>query len=358
MTRKILIAGGGTGGHIFPGIAVAGHLAAQGIEVRWLGAKRGMEAEIVGRHNIELDLVDIEGVHGRSPTATLRAMAQLPAAVTTAWKLLLKWRPEAVLGVGGYASASGVMAAGLLGIPWLLQEQNSVPGWTNHAFSPWADAICCGFRDAVDFFPSRPAVWTGNPVRSEFFSVPDIPSEGMVRILILSGSQGSLSLNRMLPRALNRLVESGITMKITHQTGSRWHEVVRTAYRDIGLEARLESFFPEPWEVLRETDLVISRSGALTISELEAAGRGALLLPFAAASGNHQEFNARSMEAAGAAVVIRETETTTDKLTEGLESLIRDRALLIRMGQAARKMALPNAGERISKILLSLGSRA
>jgi UDP-N-acetylglucosamine--N-acetylmuramyl-(pentapeptide) pyrophosphoryl-undecaprenol N-acetylglucosamine transferase len=285
-------------------------------------------------------------------------MTQLPSAVGAAWKLLLKWQPEAVLGVGGYASASGVMAAGLLGIPWILQEQNSIPGWTNHAFSPWADAICCGFKDALKYFPSRPAIWTGNPVRSEFFSVPDIPSEGVVRILILGGSQGSLFLNRTLPRVLSSLLSSGNPIRITHQTGSRWHEVVRTAYKDVGLEARLEAFFPELWENLGESDLVIARSGALTISELEAAGRGALLLPFADAAGNHQEFNARSMEAAGAAVVIRESEATTGELNRRLGTLISDRAQLIRMGRAARMMALPNAGEKISEILLSLGSRA
>jgi len=357
MMRKILIAGGGTGGHIFPGLAVAGFLQEQGVEVRWLGATRGMESEIVGRAGIDLKLVDIEGMHARGPAASARALSQLPAAVAAAWKLLLHWRPEAVLGVGGYASASGVMAAGLLGIPWVLQEQNSVPGWTNQVFSPWADVICCGFRDALEHFPSRPAVWTGNPVRREFFEVPDLHPSEKPRVLILGGSQGSLFLNRSLPRVFSRLGQEGIHLQIIHQTGSRWHEVVRTAYEDVGLKVRLEAFLPEPWEAMAESDLVIARSGALTISELAAAGRGALLVPFAAAAGNHQEFNARSLEKAGAAVVLREQDATIEAFVLQLRELLADPARLQDMGSAARRMALPDAAARIGGMLLSLGAR-
>ena len=357
MNRRILIAGGGTGGHIFPGLAVAGFLLEKDVEVRWLGATRGMEAEIVSRAGIEISLVDVEGMHARGLGAGFRALSHLPTAISSAWRLLLKWRPEAVLGVGGYASASGITAAGLLGIPWILQEQNSVPGWTNQVFSPWADAICCGFQDALDFFPSRPSVWTGNPVRKEFFEVEELQPAESPRILILGGSQGSLFLNRNLPRVLNHLRDSGLKLQVLHQTGSRWHEVVRTAYEDVGMDVHLETFLPEPWKAMRDADLVIARSGALTISELAAAGRGALLVPFAAAAGNHQEFNARSLEKAGAAVVLRETEAETDAFVQYLRELLSDPQHLREMGHAARKMALPDAAARISRILLSLGSR-
>lgn len=357
MSRRILIAGGGTGGHIFPGLAVAAYLLENDVEVHWLGAKRGMESELVSRTGIEISLVDVEGMHARGPAAALRAMAQLPPAIASAWKLLLQWKPEAVLGVGGYASASGIMAAGLLGIPWVLQEQNSVPGWTNQVFSPWADAICCGFRDALDYFPSRPAIWTGNPVRKEFFEVGEVQPSDPPRVLILGGSQGSLFLNRSLPRVLSHLSESGLRVQVVHQTGSRWHEVVRTAYQDVEIEVQLETFLPEPWKALRDADLVIARSGALTISELAAAGRGAILVPFAAAAGNHQEFNARSLEKAGAAVVLREAEAGTENFLQCLRELLGDPRRLQEMGHAARQMALPDAATRIGRILLSLGGR-
>ncbi len=357
MTRRILIAGGGTGGHIFPGLAVAGFLLENEVEVRWLGASRGMESELVSRNGIEISLVEVEGMHARGPAAAVRALSRLPAAIATAWKLLLSWKPEAILGVGGYASASGITAAGLLGIPWILQEQNSVPGWTNQIFSPWADAICCGFRDALDYFPSRPAIWTGNPVRREFFEVEELQPDENPRILILGGSQGSLFLNRTLPRVLSRLSESGHRLQVVHQTGSRWHEVVRTAYEDVDLKVRLETFLPEPWKAMAEADLVISRSGALTISELAAAGRGALLIPFAAAAGNHQEFNARSLEKAGAAVVLRESEAETEVFVQRLHDLLSHPQRLCDMGRAARETALPDAAARIGRILLSLGSR-
>ncbi|MCD4749720.1 MAG: undecaprenyldiphospho-muramoylpentapeptide beta-N-acetylglucosaminyltransferase, partial [Thermoanaerobaculales bacterium] len=304
MSRRVLIAGGGTGGHIFPGLAVAEELARRSIEVHWLGARRGLEKELVTDRGIPLTMVEIEGMHARSPSAALRAISQLPTAVATAVRLILHLQPEALLGVGGYASAAGVMAAGLLGLPWMLQEQNSVPGWTNKVLSPWADLVCCGFSDAVAHFPSQPAIWTGNPVRDQFFRIGDLGKHDEPHLLVLGGSQGSLFLNRSIPRAIAALHERGSKVQVRHQAGKRWIEVVKTAYADLGVQARVEAFLTEPWEALGEADLVVARSGALTVSELAATGRCGLLIPFAAAAGNHQEFNARSFERAGGAVVL------------------------------------------------------
>lgn len=358
MTRKVLIAGGGTDSHIFPGLAIAGHLLEMDHEVRWLGAATGLESEIVSRAGIEISSIDSQGVHTGNFSTHPQSFSILPSAVTSALKLLLKWRPEAVLGIGGDASAPGVLAAGLLGIPWILHEQNSVPAWSNQFLSAWADAICCGFRDAIDFFPSRPAIWTGNPVRPEFFGLNECHPTETLHILILGGSHSSLFLNRSLPRVLSHLRDSGLKLHITHQTGSRWFKVVQTAYEDVGLTVELFAFLPEPWKTLENSDLVIARSSALTISEVAAAGRGALLIPFAATPvENHQEYNARSMERAGAAVVVGESDATTETLIEILGQLLREPQRLQAMGAAAKKVALPDVARRICEILLSLGNR-
>ena len=308
MSLRVLVAGGGTGGHIFPGLAVARVLADRGVEVQWLGARRGLERELVGDRGFNITLLDVEGIHARRPAAAARAFGLLPRAVATAVHRTLQFKPDVVLGVGGYASAAGVLAAGFLGVPWMLQEQNSVPGWTNRMLAPWADLVCCGFEDALAQFPSMPAEWTGNPVRREFFDVEAVAPAKIPRLLVLGGSQGSLFLNRSLPRALVTMREQGIAVAVVHQAGSRWTEVVRTAYADLEIEATVEAFLDKPWEAIADIDLVVSRAGALTVSELAASGRGALLIPFAAAAGNHQEFNARSLERAGGAVVLGEGE--------------------------------------------------
>lgn len=355
MSGLVLIAGGGTGGHIFPGLAVADALMARGVNVHWLGARRGLESRLVAERNLPLTLLDIEGIHARSLTAGLRALAHLPKAISAGSRLVLELKPMAVLGVGGYASASGIMAAGLLGIPWILQEQNSVPGWTNRTLAPWADLVCCGFADAVNQFPSMPAVWTGNPVRPAFFDVPPPRPTDAPRVLILGGSQGSLFLNRTLPRALALLRDQGQEVSIRHQSGTRWNEVVRTAYGDLGLKATIDTFLAQPWEALEWADLVVARSGALTVSELAAAGRASLLIPFAAAAGNHQEYNARSLEQAGGAEVLLERQAEFERVAQVLARLLTDPDRVTDMGLAARSVALPGAAEKIAGHLLSIG---
>ena len=358
MSRQVVIAGGGTGGHIFPGLAVARELRSRDVGSHWLGARRGLEAELVAERGLPITLVDLEGVHARSPAAAARAAAKLPQAVATAVNTLLKVRPLAVVGVGGYASAAGLAAAGLLGVPIVLQEQNSIPGWTNKFLAPFADLICCGFEDAVNAFPSMPAEWTGNPVRADFFEVADLVPGDPPKLLILGGSQGSLFLNRTLPRAIASLVEDGLKLEIRHQAGVRWAEVVRTAYRDFKIEATVTAFLAQPWQALAEADLVVARSGALTVSELAAAGRGALLVPFAAAAGNHQEFNARSLERAGGAIVLTENEASPQLVASVLGRLLRDDNARRTMGARAREVALPGAAQRIAERVLAVGGGA
>ena len=359
MNRRVVIAGGGTGGHIFPGLAVARELKAREIDVHWLGARRGLEAELVAERNIPITLVDLEGIQDLTPSAAVRALAKLPAAITTSVRTLLKLRPlMGVVGVGGYASTAGMMAAGLLGVPTVLQEQNSIPGKVNRFLAPFSDLVCCGFEDAVKAFPSLSAEWTGNPVRADFFEVSDVAPQDPPRLLILGGSQGSLFINRTLPRALAMLRDEDLEIEVKHQAGVRWAEVVRTAYQDFKLEAKVSAFLAQPWQAFAEADLVVARSGALTISELAAAGRGALLIPFSAAAGNHQEFNARSLERAGGALVLTENEAMPLRVSMFLGKLLRDHDSLRDMGRCAREVALPNAAARIAERVLSIGGGA
>lgn len=355
MTRRVVIAGGGTGGHVFPGLAVAFELQGLGVEVHWLGARRGIEAELVPERDLPLTLVELEGIQERSPAAAAKAVTLLPKAVATAVRTLLRIEPMAVVGVGGYASAAGLAAAGLLGVPTVLQEQNSIPGMTNRFLAPWADLICCGFADAVAHFPSLPAEWTGNPVRNHFFAVDSVEPHDPPRLLILGGSQGSLFLNRVLPRALAILLGDGMTIEIQHQTGGRWADVVKTSYSDLEITADVAAFLTEPWRSLGEADLVVARSGALTVSELAAAGRGSLLVPFAAAAGNHQEFNARSLERAGGAVVLTEDEADAAGVAGVLGRTLRDPETMRRMGAAAATMAKPDAAKHIARRVIAIG---
>lgn len=355
MSRRVVVAGGGTGGHVFPGLAVAAEFQSLGVEVHWLGARRGIEADLVPERKLPMTLVDLEGIQARSPADAARAVTLLPRAVMTAVRALLDFEPLAVVGVGGYASAAGLAAAGLLGLPTVLQEQNSIPGMTNRFLAPWADLICCGFVDALAHFPSLPAEWTGNPVRRHFFEIEAVEPHDPPRLLILGGSQGSLFLNRVLPRALAVLAGEGIAFEVQHQTGGRWAEVVKTSYLDLGIPANVSAFLAQPWRSLGDADIVVARSGALTVSELAAAGRGALLIPFAAAAGNHQEFNARSLEKAGGAVVLTEDQATSSTVAGVLGGLLRDPQKMKEMGAAASTMSFPDAAARIANRVLAIG---
>lgn len=355
MSGTVVIAGGGTGGHIFPGLAVARELETMDVSVHWLGARRGLEADLVGQRGIPITLMELEGIRERSLETAVRALSVLPSAVAAAVRTVAGLRPRSVLGVGGYASAAGVLAAGLLGVPWVLQEQNAVPGWTNRLLAPWADLVCCGFADGVAAFPSLDARWTGNPVRGEFFSIAAHEPGERPRVLVLGGSQGSLFLNRLVPRALADLAQRGFRPIVVHQTGARWAEVVRTAYDDLHLEADVKAFLAEPWVSLEEADLVVARSGALTVSELAAAGRPSVLIPFAAAAGGHQEHNARSLERAGGAAVLTEAAADPEKLASLLAELLTAPLRLTGMADCARTFALPGAARRIAGHLLAVG---
>ena len=353
----VLIMAGGTGGHIFPGLAVADALRAQGVPVMWLGARGGLETRLVPPHGIALETVAVGGVRGKGLRTRLLAPLMLVRALFQALAALRRMRPRSVLSMGGYAAGPGGLAAWLTRRPLLVHEQNRVPGVTNTWLARMARRVLAGFADA---FPARVhAEWVGNPVRASIAALPP-PAErlaardGAPRLLVLGGSQGARALNLALPAALARL-PAGRRPQVLHQCGARGLEEARAAYAAAGVEARVEAFIDDMADAYAWADLAVCRAGALTVAELCAAGLGALLVPFPFAVDDHQTLNAEAMRAAGAALVVQERELD-QRLEETLTDLLDDRAGLLAMAAAARTLARPDAAATIAARCLEVAA--
>jgi UDP-N-acetylglucosamine--N-acetylmuramyl-(pentapeptide) pyrophosphoryl-undecaprenol N-acetylglucosamine transferase len=349
---EVVIAGGGTGGHLFPGLAAAAALREAGAAVSWLGAARGLEARHVPAAGVPLRLLPVSGAVGRAPHLQAVAVLSLAPAVVAATTWLLRRHAAAVLSVGGYAGLPGAIAACSLGVPLVIQEQNALPGLTQRLLAPWAVAIACGFESTLAAFPSLPAVWTGNPVRPQFSALPE-RAEGPTTVFVTGGSQGAAVLNRVVPEALALSASAGITPRIVHQAGPRWESEVRERYASLGLTADVVGFLERPWQTLAVASIVIARAGALTVCELATAGRFALLVPFAAAAHGHQLHNARALAATGAAVVVDESRARPAMLADLITSLLRDPASLAERWLRGRGLARHDAAEALARLVLS-----
>ncbi|RAP59519.1 undecaprenyldiphospho-muramoylpentapeptide beta-N-acetylglucosaminyltransferase [Oleiagrimonas sp. MCCC 1A03011] len=356
--RPVLIMAGGTGGHIFPGLAVAAELRARGIPVIWLGAQGGLETTLVPAHRIEMDTVRIGGLRGKGWRTRLTAPFVLLRAVLSAWRLLRRHRPRSVLSMGGYVAGPGGLAAWLLRIPLLVHEQNRVPGVTNRVLAKLARKVLVGFADA---FPIEVgAEWVGNPVREDIAAVPP-PAErfanrsGAARLLVLGGSQGARTLNRLVPAALGRMPPAS-RPEVLHQCGMRDLDAACKAYRDAGVEARVEAFIENMSASYAWADLAVCRAGALTLAELAAAGLGAILVPFPYAVDDHQTKNAEALCEAGAAELIQERDLREDDLETRLQALLSDRAQLLKMAEAARGLAQADTAARIADRCLEVAA--
>ncbi len=347
-----VLAGGGTGGHVFPAVAIAREIRRRRplAEVLFVGTPRGMEARVAPREGFPIEFVSASGFVGTGWRSKMGALLSLVRGFFQARSLLRRRRVRAVLGVGGYASLPVVLAARFSGIPAMIQEQNSVPGVANRIAGRFAAAAAVGFESAASRFGAR-AVWTGNPVRPEFFDVASLESRPRSRIVFFfGGSQGSRALNRALVRSASALRAAGI--RVVAQTGDRELASVRAAFESFP-DATVEAFFPEIWKQLEGSDLVVCRAGALTVAELCAAGRPAVLVPFAAATHGHQEANAREMEAAGAAIVVREVEAD-ERIAPDIEMLLSSPERLVAMGKAARALSRPDATRRIVDLFFTV----
>jgi UDP-N-acetylglucosamine--N-acetylmuramyl-(pentapeptide) pyrophosphoryl-undecaprenol N-acetylglucosamine transferase len=356
MSPPVLIMAGGTGGHVFPALAVAAVLGARSREVIGLGTRRGIEARLVPAAGYPVEWIDVEGLRGRGLRGWLLAPFTLARAVWQARAALHRRRPGVVLGCGGFVSGPGGVAAWLARIPLVIHEQNAVAGLTNRWLARVAARVAEGFPGS---FPAvRHAVHVGNPVRAAIAALPP-PREryagrtGPLRLLVFGGSQGSAALNRLLPDALARL-PAAERPQILHQTGAREAEATARAYRERGIAAEVRSFIDDMAAAYAEADLVVARAGALTVAELAAAGVPALLVPFPAAVDDHQARNAGWLVAAGAARMVAERGLSPLNLADELASLCaRGRAGLVEMAEAARARAITDAAERVAGLCLA-----
>jgi UDP-N-acetylglucosamine--N-acetylmuramyl-(pentapeptide) pyrophosphoryl-undecaprenol N-acetylglucosamine transferase len=362
---RVVIAGGGTGGHLYPGIAIAREILARrpGAVVTFAGTARGLESTVVPREGFQLDLLRSEGLKGRSALAAVRGLAVLPVGFADAWGIISRRKPDLVIGVGGYSSGPVVMLAALRGIPTLLAEQNAVPGLTNRILSRVVSAAAVTFDSTVSFFGRRGFV-SGNPVRPEFFTT-EFSTDGadtesspdrQARVLIFGGSQGAHAINVAMVEAAPRLAAAG-GVDLTHQTGERDVELVRRGYRDAGLPARVEPFLFAMDREMKRADLVVSRAGATTIAELTAAGRAAILIPLPTAADDHQKKNAEVLARAGAAELIEQKDLNGAVLADRVLALARDPVRRRAIADAARRFARPDAAKVIVDRALQLASR-
>jgi UDP-N-acetylglucosamine--N-acetylmuramyl-(pentapeptide) pyrophosphoryl-undecaprenol N-acetylglucosamine transferase len=357
--RRILIAGGGTGGHLFPGIAVARELIRRRPEtvVTFAGTARGIESRAVPREGFALDLLRSAGLKSTSLQARVRGVSLLPLSGLDAWRIISRRAPDVVVGVGGYSSGPIVLAAAARGIPTLLLEQNAVPGLTNRLLARVVTSAAVTFESTVGFFGGRGFV-AGNPVRPEFFKTAPERVDGPPRILIFGGSQGAHAINVAMVAAAPGLAARGLGMEITHQTGERDLELVKDGYRRAGVAARVEAFLFDMAREMMLADLVVCRAGATTIAELTAAGRPAIFVPLPTAADDHQRVNAGVLVAAGAAEVIDQQQLTGELLASRIAALAADNAARQAMSAAARRLAHPDAAGAIAERIFELAERA
>jgi len=353
----VMILAGGTGGHIFPGLAVASALQARGVPVIWLGADGGMETRLVPARGIAMYTIAVKGLRGKGIATLLRAPLRVIASVRAASKVLKKRAPRAVVSFGGYAAGPGGIAARLRGTPLVVHEQNRAPGMTNRVLARFARRVLTGFPQT---FKHVSAEVVGNPVRSEIALLPP-PGErlpqrsGALRLLVLGGSQGARALNSAVPQALAGL---GGTVEVRHQCGEKLRDEASLAYADARIVASVEPFIADMAAAYAWADLVICRAGALTLAELCAAGIGSLLVPFPQAVDDHQTRNAEFLVERGAALLLPQGDALSVDLRNALAELASSPARRLAMAEAARKLAMPDAAERVADIVLQASDPA
>jgi len=350
---RILIAGGGTGGHVIPGLAIARTMRDRyGAEVRFVGTARGLETRLVPEAGFGLELIEVGQLKNVSLARRARTLADLPVGIRRCMKLLRGLRPHVVVGVGGYASGPAMMAAVLMRLPTLAYEPNAAPGLANRIVGRMVSAAAVNFEESRQFF--RNAEVTGVPVREEFFLLPERLAGAAPRLLVTGGSQGARVLNQMLPKIARDLLRAVPGLTIAQQTGSKSEAEVRRAYVESGGDPdrwSVSEFFEDMPGMVAGASLVLCRSGASTVAELAAARRPSLLVPFPQAADNHQRRNAEAFVRAGAAKLLLEAELTPERLLAELAVMLQDTELLREMSGKAGGLARPDALERIGQIV-------
>lgn len=346
---SFLMAGGGTGGHVIPGLAVARELRERGHRVFFVGTDRGMEARLAPAAGFELKLIEIGGLNRVGLRKKVSTLCRLP--FTTAGCFSLLRGVSAVFSMGGYAAGPPVMAALLRRIPVIVMEPNAIPGFTNRVIGRFVARALVSFPETEAYFPKGRTEITGVPVRDEFFRIPPKAPDIPLGILITGGSQGSRTLNNAARQSWKLFRESGMPVRIMHQTGAAGFEELRAGFAQSGLEGQVAPFIQDMPAAFAAADLVVCRSGAGTVSELAAAGKPSILVPFPFAADDHQTRNAEALERGGAALLVRDAEMSGEKLFAVVREIAGAPQRLAQMGEAARKFAKPGAARRAAEIL-------
>ena len=355
---KVLIAGGGTGGHLFPGIALAEEVVTRhhANDVLFVGTARGLEARVVPKSGFKLELIETSGVKGRGLSGWISGLLKLPRAILQSMRILRSWSPDVVVGVGGYASFPVVFAAWLMNVPTAVQEQNALPGLTNRVLGKLVRAVFVSFDEAKAFFPAAKTQNVGNPIRKalmENFLRPQSRHDRF-RLLIFGGSQGAHAINVAAVEAAKELGDMRERLEILHQTGKQDIEATRAGYAEAGLQAQVVEFIDDMSAAYASSDLVICRSGATTLAEITVCKKAAILVPFPFAADNHQEVNARSLVDKGAAVMIRQSELTGGRLAAEIRDLVEHPLRRERMERAAGLLGRPEAAKEIADVCVQL----
>jgi UDP-N-acetylglucosamine--N-acetylmuramyl-(pentapeptide) pyrophosphoryl-undecaprenol N-acetylglucosamine transferase len=349
--NSLLIAGGGTGGHVFPALAVAREWLRRGVRsVVFVGTERGMEARLVPQAGMSLETIRVAGLKGMGGAKFLRNAAMLPAGLWDSGKILRRHRFGVALGVGGYASGPMMLVAAMRGIPSVIFEPNVEPGFTNRVLAGLAARIAVANQETASRFGSK-AIVTGCPVRAEFFAAPRKEHRPPFTLLITGGSRGALPINRTVVDSLDRLAVRKNELFIVHQTGERDYNAVRVAYARRQFQAEVVPFIENMAERFAQADLIVCRSGAITVAEVSASGRAAIFIPFGASTDAHQTRNAQMMHSAGAARLLPQDELTAERLTTEIFSLLDQPRRIEEMENCARALARPRAVEDIVDVI-------
>ncbi|HET7114198.1 MAG TPA: undecaprenyldiphospho-muramoylpentapeptide beta-N-acetylglucosaminyltransferase [Pyrinomonadaceae bacterium] len=358
---RVLIAAGGTGGHIYPGIAVAQEIMRRdaGSKVRFVGTARGLETRLVRQAGFELSLIDSAGLKNVGRIAQMRGLVLLPKSFLSALGLIRQFRPDVVVGAGGYVSGPVVLMAAMTNRRTLVMESNALPGWTNRVLARFVDRAAVSFEQALPFFRGKGTV-TGNPVRREFFEIPPKQREpGRFSLLIFGGSQGARAINDGMIAALPALKSLKSTLRIKHQTGPADLDKVKTAYAKAGWDEQVDvrSYIDNMMDDFAAADLVICRAGATTTAELIAAGKASIMVPFPFAADDHQRKNAEALEAAGASRMILQQDLSGERLAGEIEKLVSAPQTLDQMEEASRKLAHGDAAVSVVNMIEELSHK-
>jgi UDP-N-acetylglucosamine--N-acetylmuramyl-(pentapeptide) pyrophosphoryl-undecaprenol N-acetylglucosamine transferase len=357
---RLLIAGGGTGGHLFPGMAVAEEVVRRGGQVLFVGTSRGLEARAVPAAGYPLELLELSGLKRVGLVASLRSLLRLPKAFVRSLAILRRFRPDAVLGVGGYASGPMVLAAALWGYPSAIQEQNSVPGMTNRILARLVRVVMVAFEETRSFFPVHKIEVLGNPVRQKLVvALSDSASVDGTRILVVGGSQGAKAVNELVLAAVEILAKHGTLPALVHQTGPNDLDRCSDRYRALGVADRVEvrPFIDDMATAYHQASLVVARAGALTLAELAIAARPAILIPLPTAADDHQNKNAARFAQAGAAIVLDQRTSTGAHLAQLLGDLATDDGRRQNMAAAMHSLARPQAAAAVADRLQALAKK-